>query len=71
MKNIKYKIFRVVSSYNLHDGNIHVILRKIVNCSDFENIELIEKILEPSFGTIVYGDFFTMYKDGDNWEFAE
>ncbi|HUU88401.1 MAG TPA: hypothetical protein VMX17_11710, partial [Candidatus Glassbacteria bacterium] len=59
------------SCHNLHDGNTHIILKKMVNCSGFENVELTEKILDPSFGTIVYGDLFCMFKDGENWEFAE
>jgi hypothetical protein len=43
----------------------------MVNYSSFENIELTEKILDPSFGAISFGDLFCMYKDCKNWEFAE
>jgi len=71
MINKKYHIFRVINCHNLHDGNVHVILSKMVNYSSFENIELTEKILDPSFGAISFGDLFCMYKDCKNWEFAE
>lgn len=71
MINEKYRIFRTDSCLIKHDGTISVIMEKIVNNNDFGKIELIEKTLDPSFGTISYGDFFCMVKINGIWEFAE
>lgn len=71
MVNVKYNVFRVDSCYNNHDGSIHVIFERVVNNYDFNKIELIEKTLDPSFGTISNGDFYCMVKINGIWEFAE
>jgi hypothetical protein len=71
MVNEKYKVFKVDSCFNNHDGSIHVIFEMINNNSDFNKIELIEKTLDPSFGAISYGDFYCMVKINGIWEFAE
>jgi hypothetical protein len=71
MVNEKYRVFRIISCISLHDGRISVVLQKMTNSYDFDQTETIEKILEPSFGAIIYGDFFCMAKINGIWEFAE
>ena len=71
MVNEKHHVFKVDSCHSNHDGTIHVIFEKIINNFDFNKIELIEKTLDYSFGTISNGDFYCMVKINGIWEFAE